>query len=207
MEDLLSQIINYLMPQNNAFLYVFLFVSAIVENLFPPIPGDTITAFGAFLVGAGRLNYWMVYLVTTVGSTLGFMCLFFLGRYFDREFFMKKNYGFFSADSIVSAEEWFEKYGYIVVLANRFIPGVRSVISIVSGISGLAPVRVFFLSLFSAMIWNLIWIQAGYTLGNNWDAAKDQMTDFMKNYNMGAAIIITAVIVILVIVKRRKRRD
>ena len=60
------------------------------------------------------------------------MLLVMIGRLLEREFFMKKNYRFFSAHSIVTAEQWFDRYGYFVVLANRFLPGIRSVISLVS---------------------------------------------------------------------------
>jgi membrane protein DedA with SNARE-associated domain len=61
-------------------VYFLLALSAYVENLVPPIPGDTITAFGAFLVGTGRLDFFGVFLSTTLGSLLGFLTLFWLVR-------------------------------------------------------------------------------------------------------------------------------
>ncbi len=192
MEDILDKLLEILLPQSDLFLYFFLFLSAIVENLFPPIPGDTITAFGAFLVGTGRLNYALVYISTTAGSVIGFMSLFFLGRYLEREFFLQKDYKYFSVQSIKAAEKWFDKYGFFVILGNRFLPGVRSVISIVSGISNLSPLKVFFLSLISAGAWNFIWIQAGFMLGNNWDVVKKNFAAILSKYNLIAGIIIVA---------------
>ena len=53
MEQLVNDIIEFLLPRNELFLYVFLFFSSVIENLFPPVPGDTITIFGAFMVGTG----------------------------------------------------------------------------------------------------------------------------------------------------------
>ncbi len=205
MEDLLQQIIDFLLPQNDAFLYIFLFLSAIVENLFPPIPGDTITAFGAFLVGQKRLNYWGVYACTTIGSVFGFMALYAVGRVLEREFFMKKNYRFFSAESILAAEEWFRRRGLLVVLANRFLPGVRSVISVVSGISRLNAVKVFSLSLASAAVWNLIWIQVGFTLGKEWSAVKAALANILEKYNIAAGIALVVIAVVYFIYKRVKR--
>ena len=76
----------------DALVYLLLGLSAYVENIFPPIPGDTITAFGAFLVGLGKLHFMGVYLATTFGSLLGFLTLFWLGRFLGRQFFMEKNY-------------------------------------------------------------------------------------------------------------------
>jgi membrane protein DedA with SNARE-associated domain len=208
MEQYLNIFIEFLKGLNDILLYIALFLSAIIENLFPPIPGDTITALGAFLVGIGRLNYAIVYIATTIGSVIGFMMLFFLGRYLEREFFLKKDFKFFSKETIIDAEKKFSKFGYYIVLGNRFMPGVRSVISIVSGISKLNPIKVFILSLISAAIWNLIWIQTGYTLGGNWNIVKTKMAEIMKNYNIAATIIITTLIVIYIVYRIiQKKKD
>jgi membrane protein DedA with SNARE-associated domain len=194
MEQMVNDIIEFLLPRNDLFLYGFLFISSVVENLFPPIPGDTITAFGAFMVGTGRLGYLPVYLATTAGSVFGFMLLVLVGRFLEREFFMKKNYRFFSAESIVSAEQWFGRYGYFVVLVNRFLPGIRSVISLVSGITRLNLWFVLLLATVSASVWNLIWIQVGFLLGNNWQTVKEQAGLILKRYNIAAAIVIALII-------------
>lgn len=208
MEQMVNDIIEFLLPLNDLFLYGFLFVSSVVENLFPPIPGDTITAFGAFMVGTGRLGYLPVYLATTAGSVSGFMLLVLIGRFLEREFFMKKNYRFFSAESIVSAEQWFARYGYFVVLANRFLPGIRSVISLVSGITRLNLWYVLLLATVSASVWNLIWIQVGFLLGNNWQTVKEQAGLILKRYNIIAgiviAVIISGYIIYRIIVTRHK---
>ena len=206
MEDLLNPIIEYLVPKNDLFLYFFLFLSAVIENLFPPIPGDTITAFGAFLVGTERLDYFLVYLSTSVGSVVGFIMLFYFGRFLGKEFFLNKNYKYFPANKIHATEKWFLKYGYFVILLNRFFPGIRSVISIVSGISNLNPIKVFIYALISASIWNLIWIHTGYLLGNNWDVVKEQMKDILKQYNITLAIIVSITIIIILIYKKRNKK-
>ncbi len=206
MEELFNDIIRFLLPRNDLFLYIFLFLSATVENLFPPIPGDTITALGAFLVGTGRLSYLPVFVATTTGSVTGFMTLVVAGRILNREFFIKRDYAIFSAQSIVSAERWFSRYGPFVVLANRFMPGVRSVISLVAGITRLNLPLVLLLSSISAAIWNLIWIQAGFMLGNNWETVWERAGSLIRRYNIGAGILIASLLAILFIVKMIKKR-
>jgi len=211
MEQMINDIITYLLPKNDLFLYIFLFCSAVIENLMPPIPGDTITVLGAFLVGTGRLSFLLVYAATTAGSVTGFMILVLLGRFLEREFFMKKNYRFFTAKSIIAAENWFSRYGYYVVLANRFLPGVRSVISLVSGITRLNPVKVLLLALASAAVWNLIWIKIGFLLGNNWQVVREKAITLIEGYNivMGAIIALAAICFIIykLIKKRRAAKD
>ena len=199
------------MPSLNAFLewvsalpgpliYGILGLSAFIENIFPPVPGDTVTAFGAFLVGAKHLSFAGVYVSTTLGSLLGFMCLFWIGRLLGRRFFMEEDLWVFKAEDLVRAEAWFKKYGYFLVLMNRFLPGIRSVISVSGGISNLRAWRVGLLALVSASAWNLIWIVLGYVLGNNWAKAKDHLSHIMGRYN--AAVLALLGLCVLYVVFR-----
>lgn len=199
MESILSQILDFITPLGNHFLYFFLFISSIVENIFPPAPGDTIAAFGAFLAGTGRLNFFLVYLAATAGSAAGFMILFFFGRFLEREFFIKRNYSFFPKEKIEAVEKWFIKYGYFIIILNRFLPGLRSVISIASGFCSLKTVPVFFLSLISAMVWNLIWIYAGFAIGNNWETVSGGISRLLSGYNYTAGTVIIIISLFFII--------
>ena len=145
----LDKLLDFISSLPDSLIYISLGLSAFVENIFPPIPGDTVTAFGAFLVGAKRLHFLGVYMSTTVGSLSGFMFLFWVGGLLGRRFFVEKDYWFFKAKDIVRAEEWFRRFGYVLVLLNRFFPGIRSVISIAGGISGLRVLVVALLALIS----------------------------------------------------------
>jgi len=187
-------------------IYFLLGLSAFVENVFPPIPGDTITAFGAFLVGTQRLHFIGVYSSTTLGSLAGFMFLFWVGGLLGRRFFIAKDYWFFKAEDIISAEEWYRKHGYFLVLLNRFFPGIRSVISIAGGISKLRTFKVAWLALISAGVWNLIWITFGYMLGNNWETARDKMSYFLTRYNY-AILILVGLVVVYVLVKMMMKKS
>ena len=187
-------------------IYFLLGLSAFVENVFPPIPGDTITAFGAFLVGTKRLDFMGVYLATTVGSLAGFMSLFGIGTLLGRRFFIERDYRFFKARDIIRAEEWFNRWGYVLILLNRFFPGIRSAISIAGGISHLRTLRVTVLALISAGVWNLLWILAGYSLGTHWDVVKEKMATLMFRYNVGAFICLGLVVLFLILRVFRKKR-
>jgi membrane protein DedA with SNARE-associated domain len=188
-------------------IYFFLGLSAFVENLVPPIPGDTITALGAFLVGVGKLSFAGVYISTTLGSLLGFMTLFWLGGFLGRYFFMERDFKFLQAKDIIKAEGWFGRYGYFLILFNRFVPGIRSVISIAAGISRFRTVPVVFLSLLSCAAWNLIWIFMGCTLGTHWERVRKEMADFLVRYNMAMAVLIALVILFFVFRKKFRKKE
>jgi membrane protein DedA with SNARE-associated domain len=182
-------------------IYFFLGLSAFLENLIPPMPGDMVTAFGAFMVGTGRLGFSGVYTTTTLGSLLGFMSLFWIGERLGRRFFIVRDYRFFKKEDIRKAEQWFRKYGYLIVSLNRFLPGIRSVISITSGISGLRTPLVALLALISCALWNLVWIALGYSLGNNWKVVESEISSIFARYNL---IIFSIFILLLLIFIIRK---
>jgi membrane protein DedA with SNARE-associated domain len=198
--------LEYLHSLPDGLIYLLLGVSAFVENIFPPIPGDTITAFGAFLVGIGRLDFFGVYISTTFGSLLGFVSLFWVGRYLGRRFFIEKDYRFFKAEDIIKAEEWYRKYGYLLIGFNRFLPGIRSVISLAGGISRLKVIGVVSLALLSCAVWNLIWILLGYVLGTNWEVFEARMSAILARYNIIVLALFALFIIFFMIRKRGKKR-
>ena len=187
-------------------IYSLLCLSAFVENIFPPIPGDTFTAFGAFLVGTKRLHPFGVYISTTLGSFSGFMFLFWVGSLLGRRYFIERDYRFFKAQDIIRAEEWFRKYGYLLILFNRFLPGIRSVISLAGGISGLKIFKVAALALISSCAWNTIWISLGSVVGNNWETVRAKMTYVMLRYNLTILALLGLVILIFALKRTIKRR-
>ena len=86
---------------------------------------------------------------------------------------------FLPAKSIIKAGNWFRRYGYWVLLANRFLSGIRSVISIVSGVYMLPWLGVLALALLSCGAWNGLLIWVGYALGQNWKLIED----ILRQYN------------------------
>ncbi len=197
--------LKYLDSLPDYLVYVSLGLSAFVENIFPPIPGDTIIVFGAFLVGIGRLNLFWVYFSTTLGSLSGFMSLFWIGRYLGRRFFIERDYRFIKAKDIIRAEDWFRKYGYFLIVLNRFIPAIRSVISVAVGISGLSGTKVSILALVSCAVWNIIWTLLGYALGSNWEAFKTSMSAIMMRYNI-TILFFFCVFILFIIIRRQYKR-
>jgi len=202
----IERILNELRSLPELLIYFFLGLAAFVENLVPPIPGDTITAFGAFLVGVGKLSFAGVYISTTLGSLLGFMCLFWLGGVLGRHFFIERDFRFLRAKDIIKAEEWFGRYGYFLILFNRFMPGIRSAVALASGISRFRTLPVAALAFLSCAAWNLIWIFMGYSLGTHWGTVEKKMGDFMMRYNIAVAVLIALVVIFFVFKKRFRRK-
>jgi membrane protein DedA with SNARE-associated domain len=198
--------IQFIKSIDAAYLYPALFISAVLENIIPPIPGDTVTLFGAYLVGIGQLSFSGVFAATALGNFAGFMLLFFLGRFLGKEFFLNRSFRYFPKENLLKAEIWFQKFGYRIILFNRFLSGARSVISIFAGVSGLKTGNVALYCLASCLLWNGMLIYAGYKAGKNWET----LTAFLKQYNQTVLFFIIAALVIVVVrrlmVKKTRRK-
>ncbi len=191
LENLFSQI-------SPAMAYLILGVSAYTENVVPPIPGDTVVILGAYLVSIGQLDFWGVYVSTTIGSVAGFVTMYYIGRKFGRSFIYKKSRSrIFKEEDIRRVEIWFGKWGYWVIAANRFLSGTRSIISLFAGFFHLNLLLVIALSIVSAGIWNGLLLIAGMLVGKNWEI----ISDIISQYNK--VLIILTVFVIGYVIYRK----
>jgi len=197
-----EQTITSLTALPNQYLYVLLFINAFVEYIFPPIPGDTIMVFGAYLVGIKKLNFAIVYLVSTAGSLSGFLSLFFLGKYLGRDYFLRKDFRFFSREMILRVEQWFHRYGIGLIAANRFFSGIRSAIALFAGIARMQLLTTALAALLSSMVWNALLISGGYFLGKNWQL----VLTILKRYNQGIVIAILVSLLCYYLWKRKQKQ-
>jgi membrane protein DedA with SNARE-associated domain len=176
----------YFAALSPGWLYLALFLSAFVENVFPPVPGDTVVVFAAYLVGRSHRTLTGVYVSTTLGGIAGFMTLYALGLLIHPEYFVKRNFRFLPAAQFEATRAWFERYGYWIVVVNRFLSGIRSAVSIICGIYRLPWLRVLILTAVGCGLWNALLIYAGYTLGSNWRA----IDMILHRYSRGVLIVL-----------------
>ena len=185
---------------NAAWLYGMLLLAAYMENVVPPIPGDSVVIFGAYLVGLGKIEFIPSLMITTIGSVSGFMTFYAIGRYGGREYFEAKNFKWFDQSRINKVEGWIQRKGLWIILANRFLAGTRSVVSIFAGFARLGWLKVSILAFISSLVWNGILITAGYYAGKNWTYVKGMV----QNYNVFISVIIILAIGVGIIMYKRR---
>jgi membrane protein DedA with SNARE-associated domain len=173
-------------------IYCSLFAIAYIENVFPPSPSDVIVVFGGYLVGLGTIDFTLALVLTTIGSITGFMTMYKVGDWFGEAIIEKKRFTFLPLESIHKVEEWFRKYGYWIIVANRFMSGTRAVVSFFAGLSKLRLVRTTVLCGISALVWNWLMLFAGTLLGKNWNS----IALYLSTYSQ----IITRVIIFAFVV-------
>jgi membrane protein DedA with SNARE-associated domain len=175
-----------------ALVCLALFAVAFLENIFPPSPSDMAIVFGGTLVGIGRIGFPEALLSATAGSTLGFVAMYAIGKWFGRNILEQRKIRFLPLDSVHKVESWFVKYGYWIIIANRFLAGTRAVVSFFAGMSGLKLPVTTLLCLLSALIWNSLLITGGYLLGNNWE----RIGFYISTYSQ----VVTGLVVLIVII-------
>ena len=201
-EDILNNISN-LTP---FWIYVTLFIFAFVENVFPPSPSDLVVVVGGSLVSTGVISFIPTLILTTIGSMIGFMVLFYIGSTVDKKIIHSGKFKYIPVEAIDKVERWFKKYGYWVIAVNRFFPGTRSVISFFSGMSMLNVKKTVILASLSAFLWNAIIIYLGYVFGSN-VAVVDEYLSTYSNIAIAITVIIVLIIFVKFVIGRMKNKN
>lgn len=187
-----EDIILFLQSLSPLLIYSVVFAIAYIENIFPPSPSDTIIVFGGSLAGLGHVGFAPTLAAATLGSTLGFLTMYKIGDWFGDRILEEGKIKFIPISAVRTVEEWFRKYGYWIIVANRFLSGTRAVVSFFAGISELSLLRTTLLCFLSALAWNAILVTAGFYLGKNWQAIGFYLSAYSQ--------IVTGIIVVVVII-------
>ena len=207
MTETLEELVESVSAIDPRLAYLILLVSAFLENVIPPVPGDMVVVFSAYLVGRGALEWWPVYLATCAGGTVGFTTMYLVGLRQGRAFLIRGEgrlrRRWFSTATLERAETWLERYGPWLILANRFLSGIRSVIALSAGVGGMNWRIVAGLGLVSMAIWNGLLLYAGLLLGKNWTL----VLDLLQTYNRIWLILLSLVALYLLWRWWRARRS
>ncbi|MBQ8871959.1 MAG: DedA family protein [Bacilli bacterium] len=184
----------------NKFGYLGIFLLILLENLFPPIPSEVILTFGGFMTISTSMNVFGVILVSTIGSLLGAIILYYLGKILNKERInkiIKSKYGKLlriKSKDIEMADKWFDTKGRKTVFFCRFIPVVRSLISIPAGMSEMPLPQFTIYTFFGSLIWNTVLILIGAFAGDKKDYILSLLDD-VSNIVLIALIVIFIVLI------------
>ena len=203
---MIEDILSYIVKLSPFWLLVALTFFSYFENIFPPSPSDLVVVVGGSLIGKGVISFFPTLALTTLGSVAGFMTIYYIGSTLDKKVVKAHKLKFISTEGIEKVEAWFAKYGYWVVLANRFMPGTRSVISLFTGLSELEIKRTTILCTLSALGWNTLILYLGMIFGSNVKKV-DKLLDTYSDIVL--AITVAAVIIFFIrfFIQKKKKKN
>lgn len=191
----MSQVSEWVLSIMAKFGYLGIVFAMFAENIFPPIPSEIIMPAAGFAVVKGELNLIFVILAGTLGSVLGALPLYYLGRVFDKERLVKfaEKYGkfiFVKPDDVLSSNAWFDKHGKKAVFFGRMVPGIRSLISIPAGMNNMPILSFLGLTALGSSIWATLLTLSGYYFGENYKVIETTLAPYSKIFLLLAAVVI-----------------
>lgn len=198
-----AQLIDFIARNNNTLGLGVMLLSACIEYLFPPFPGDTITVFGAFLVARRGWSAPAVFGAVTVGSAIGCMLDYAFGVWLGKteERWTRGRIGKYrpQIDGLI---ERFGRHGGLYIAINRFIPSLRGLFFIAAGMAKLRWWVVLAYGTVSALAWNALLLLLGVTVGESWD----RLVSLFRTYGLAFWSLVLIAVVALVVRHFARRR-
>lgn len=197
---------NWITNIMNEFGYIGILLLIALENIFPPIPSEVILTFGGFMTTGSDLSIFGVVVFSTIGSVIGAVILYGIGRLIDVDRMEKiiEKWGHLlrlTKEDIHKANDWFNKFGVWTVFFCRFVPLIRSLISIPAGMSHMNFGLFLILTTFGTLIWNVVLVNIGAAVGDSWES----IVGYMDIYSNLVYAILALLFIIFIVLFIRKR--
>ena len=182
----------FIMDMMNSFGYIGIVLLIMIENLFPPIPSEVILTFGGFMTTYTHLTVGGVVFFSTLGSTVGAIFLYYIGKLLSPEKLEQLIDGklgkilHFKKSDVRKSIKKFQQKGNMTVFICRCIPILRSLISIPAGMSNMKMGNFLVLTIAGSALWNTILVSAGAAAGASWE----KILEVMDTYSTVVVIII-----------------
>ena len=169
----LPELIGQAVEANQWLGYSAIFAAMFLENLFPPIPSELIMPLGGFYVQQGQLQLVPVVLAGLLGTVLGALPWYGIGRLINEERIelWLSRYGRWIGirpEELGRSRKWFSRYGTALVFWGRLVPGIRTLISVPAGIE-MMPITPFLLwTTAGSLIWTALLTVAGMVMGEGY---------------------------------------
>ena len=198
---------DFIIEMMNNFGYFGVFFLIALENVFPPIPSEVILLFGGFMTTYTKLNIIGVIIAATLGSLLGALVLYYIGKILNKERLKKIVSGKIGKilrlkeEDIEKADSWFDTKGQKTVFFCRFIPIVRSLISIPAGMSEMKMRKFLIYTILGSLILNSVLTIAGSIKNKNWES----LLGIFDKYSHLVLILLVIIFIVFIVVFYKKK--
>ncbi|MCV7059039.1 DedA family protein [Mycolicibacterium gilvum] len=167
-------------------------LAILLENVFPPLPSEVILPMAGFAAKLGRLSVVEAIVWTTVGSVVGAWIIYFLGAWLGhtRMRTLMTKMPLIDDEDIDRSAQWFARHGTKGVFFGRMLPFFRSFISVPAGTERMNFVVFTVLTTLGSLIWNCVFIGAGYGLGANWHLVEPYASTFQTVVMIGVIVLV-----------------
>lgn len=165
----IDQVISWLTAIIGDYLYPGVFLAALIETVFPPIPSELVFPLTGYIIFENQMGIFHVFgagIAGGAGATVGSFVIYYIALKMGRPVIVRYAAKIrISEKKILDAEKWFAKYGDKSVLIGRLIPGIRSLVSIPAGILDMPPVKFTLYTFAGSTAWSTTFVFLGYYFG------------------------------------------
>ena len=165
----IQALIDWLITLVSDNLYPGVFLAALIETVFPPIPSEVVFPLAGYIVLNNEMSIIHIFGVGITGgsgATLGAFVIYLIALKLGRTGLAKYlKYARINPEKLSKADKWFEKYGDKSVLLGRLIPGIRELVSIPAGIFSMNPKKFLIFTFIGSCTWSTALTALGYYLG------------------------------------------
>ncbi|UMP02224.1 DedA family protein [Amycolatopsis sp. EV170708-02-1] len=178
-----------------------------LDNLFPPIPSELVLPLAGFSASQGTFTLMEALVWTTFGSVAGAIIVYYLGLLLGRDRTRRwmAKIPLVKASDFDKTEAWFQKHGTKAVFFGRMVPIFRSLISLPAGIERMPFWRFLALTTLGSLIWNTVFVLAGYGLGESWHLVEEYAGFFQ--YFVIAAVAVALTLFVVSRLREKSRID
>ena len=202
-------LIGHAVETNQWIGYGAILLAMFLENLIPPIPSELIMPLGGFYVSQGQLDFVPVVLAGLIGTVIGAMPWYGIGRLVNEERlekWLEKNGRWIGINpqELARSRKWFNLYGVSLVFWGRLVPGIRTLISVPAGVE-LMPIPPFLIwTTAGSLIWTLFLTITGFILGDNYGNIEKWMSPFSSIFKTIIILFISIAFITLIYKTLRK---
>src|SRR5687768_3664446 len=178
-----------------------------LDNLFPPIPSELVLPLAGFSASKGVFSLPAALFWTTLGSVAGAVIVYLAGMLLgrDRTRRLVSRIPLVNVTDFDKTEAWFTRHGTKAVFFGRMVPLFRSFISLPAGVERMNFPQFLALTTLGSLIWNTVFVGAGYLLGENWHRVEAYAGIFQKL--VLAAVAIALVLFVVTRLRQRSKGD
>lgn len=199
----MQDILNWLGTLPGPMLYGAIMLAAFAENVFPPLPADTVVALGAFVAARGNGSAAGVWGATMVGNIGGAMLMYGLGHRYGIPWLTRKFPTMFSPESTDRMTERFRTGGVLAVAISRLLPGVRAIVPPLAGAINFGAVRAALAMTVASGAWYGLVCWLAFRAGANADVLLARIASQERTVGVAAVVIVALALAVFFIRRRR----
>jgi len=202
-EDFIIEFAQNIVAKNILLSYIFFFVSQSLQVLFPPYPGDMILIIEGYLSEEANLNIYIVIANAVISTSLSSIFLYNIGRKKQEKILHSKIVTFlFGTSKITKLSKLFIKFGAIVIILSKFIPGIFSLTILSAGIFKVKKKFAYLSIIIISFFHNLTLILLGKLVRENWSMILRKI-DVYNRYII--LLVVTMFIIYLIMLQLKKK--